>query len=151
MIIFLREDPAMQHQGTRLPSFLLSNIRSFGNSEETDKSTEIEALLDVNDIDIACLTETWLTNISKNQVSFDKYTHFSMVRKNAKCASGGVSILIHEDFTARELDVNVQHLNIYEAELATKVFFCHYSCRSLLPWFRFRLCSRSRRHPITLC
>ena len=81
-----REDPTKRHQGTRLPSFLLSNIRSFGNSEETDKSTELEALLDVNNIDIACLTETWLTDTSKNQVSFDKYTHFSMVRKNAKRA-----------------------------------------------------------------
>ena len=37
-----------------------------------------------------------------------------MVRKNAKDASGGVFILIHEDFTARELNVNVpEHIESF--------------------------------------
>ena len=45
----------------KLPKFLLSNIQSFGNTENTDKTTEVEAVLDLNDIDIATLTETWST------------------------------------------------------------------------------------------
>ena len=59
-----------------LPSFLLSNIQSFGNSEDKDKTTELQCTLDYNKIDIAVLTETWLTDVTKNQVSLDKYTHF---------------------------------------------------------------------------
>ena len=42
----------------KLPLFLLSNIQSFGNSEDTDKTTEIETVLDLNQVDVACLTET---------------------------------------------------------------------------------------------
>ena len=50
-----------------LPSFLLSNIQSFGNSEDKDKTTELQATLDFNNINIACLTETWLTGTTKNK------------------------------------------------------------------------------------
>ena len=50
----------------KLPTFLLSNIQSFGNSEHTDKTTEIEAVLAHNAIDIACFTETWLNENTKN-------------------------------------------------------------------------------------
>ena len=76
-------------------------------SEGKDKSTELEATLNINKIDIACLTETWLTDTTKNRVSMDNYTHFSTVRKEAKRASGGVSILVNENFVARELNVKV--------------------------------------------
>ena len=41
-----------------LPSFLLSNIQSFGNSEDKDKTTELQATLDFNKIDIAFLIES---------------------------------------------------------------------------------------------
>ena len=74
----------LQLHGTGLPSFLLTNIQSFGNSASSDKTTELEAILDHNQISIACLTETWLTDTTKNQVQLDKYTHFSKVRKNTK-------------------------------------------------------------------
>ena len=97
----------LQLHGTGLPSFLLTNIQSFGNSASSDKTTELEAILDHNQIGMACLTETWLTDTTKNQVQIGEYTHFSKVRKNTKRASGGVSILVHKDINARELDVNV--------------------------------------------
>ena len=42
----------------KLPTFLLSNIQSFGNSPDTDKTTELEAVITQNNIDIACLTQT---------------------------------------------------------------------------------------------
>ena len=68
--------PANQHTATntilhrspiRLPSFLLSNIQSFGNSADKDKTTELQAILDINKIDIACLTKTWLTDTTKKK------------------------------------------------------------------------------------
>ena len=45
-----------------LPSFLLSNIQSFGNSADKDKTMYLQTTLDSNKIDIACLSETWLTD-----------------------------------------------------------------------------------------
>ena len=80
----------LQLHGTGLPSFLLTNIQSFGNSASSDKTTELEAILDHNQIGMACLTETWLTDTTKNQVQIGEYTHFCKVRKNTKHASGGV-------------------------------------------------------------
>ena len=87
--LYIHPPSSTRHQQSPigLPSFLLTNIQSFGNSEDKDKPTELQATLYHNKIDIACLTETWLTDITKNQVSLDKYTHFSTVRKNAKRAS----------------------------------------------------------------
>ena len=35
-------------------------LRSSHNSEKTNKTTENEAILDMNKIDVACFTETWL-------------------------------------------------------------------------------------------
>ena len=96
-----------QRAGTKLPSVLLTNLQSFGMSEGKDKSTELEAILNINKIDIACLTETWLTDTTKKQISIGNYTHFLTVKKEAKRASGGVSILVNENFVARELDVKV--------------------------------------------
>ena len=92
----------------RLPSFLLSNIQSFGNSEEKDKTTELEAMLELNNIDIACITETWLTESSKNRVVFNGYTSFHSVRSNVQRASGGISIFVNEDFRlVKKLNVKI--------------------------------------------
>ena len=63
--IYLPSSILQQQAPIGLPSFLLSNIQSFGNSEDKDKTTELQATLDYNKIDIACLTEIWLTNITK--------------------------------------------------------------------------------------
>ena len=65
----------------KLPKFLLSNIQSFGSTENTDKTTEVEAVLDLNDIDIATLTETWLTENNKEQINFNNYVNFHSIRK----------------------------------------------------------------------
>ena len=86
--------PKHQSSSKRLPSFLLSNIQSFGNSVEKDKTTELEAMLEINNIDIACITETWLTENIKNQVVFNGYTSFHSVRANVQRASGGISIFL---------------------------------------------------------
>ena len=98
-----------------LPRFLLTNIRSIGNSEITDKSTEVQAELDGNKIDVACLTETWLTEDSKDRPSIDNYFIFNSVRNNVVRASGGISLdktrqsFIFQKFTNV---VHNQHKNI---------------------------------------
>ena len=66
----------------KLPTFLLSNIQSLGSCQNTDKTTELEAVLINNYIDVACLTETWLNDITKDQISFNNYTNFHLIRKN---------------------------------------------------------------------
>jgi hypothetical protein len=57
-----------QTEYKKLPLFLLSNIQSFGNSDKTDKTTEVAAILNLNNIDIAFLTETWLNEYTKDQI-----------------------------------------------------------------------------------
>ena len=86
-----------QQTGTGLPSVLLTNLQSFGMSEGKDKSTKLEAVLNINKIDIACLTEIWLIDATKKQIAMDNYTHFSTVRKGSKRASGGVLFLVYEN------------------------------------------------------
>ena len=57
-----------QRTGTGLPSVLLTNLQSFGMSEGKDKSTELEAVLNSNKIDIAYLTN--LVNRYNKKPSF---------------------------------------------------------------------------------
>ena len=84
----------------KLPLYLLSNIQSFGNSEDTDKTTEIETVLDLNQVDVACLTETWLNENTIDSVSISNYVNYHLVRKNALRSSGGVSILVKDNIPA---------------------------------------------------
>ena len=90
-----------------LPKFLLSNIQSFGSSENTDKTTEVEAVLDHNGIDIATLTETWLSENNKDQINLNNYVNFHLIRKNTLRSSGGVSILIRENIPANIIKIKV--------------------------------------------
>ena len=62
----IKSIPQSKPSYKKLPKFLLSNIQSFGSSENTDKTTEIEAVLELNGIDIATLTETWLNQNNKD-------------------------------------------------------------------------------------
>ena len=96
-----------QAKNRKLPIFLLSNIRSFGNSENTDKTIEIEAILNLNNIDIACLTETWLNETTRDSVSINNYENFHLVRKNTQRSSGGVSILVKDNIPANRVDIKV--------------------------------------------
>ena len=64
----------------KLPIFLLSNIQSFGTSHKSDKTTEIEAVLEINNIEIGIFTETWLTNETKDSVKFKGYNLFHLIR-----------------------------------------------------------------------
>ena len=91
----------------KLPIFLLANIQSFGNSENTDKTTEIEAVLDHNSIDIACFTETWLNENTKDQISLNNYVNFHSIRKDVLRSSGGISILVKDNIPAKLVDIKI--------------------------------------------
>ena len=99
--------PRTQASSRKLPVFLLSNIQSFGNSEKTNKTTEIEAILDINNVDVACFTETWLNNVSKDQLIMNNYVNFHFVRENVSKVSGGVTISVNKNIPSCKLDIDV--------------------------------------------
>ena len=104
-----------------LPSFLLANLQSIGISGEYDKSPELQEILDLNNIDIACLTETWLSESNKDEMSFKNYYCFNLVRKNVLRASGGVSILVKEGVPTNNLNINVpEHIECLWLSLRPK-------------------------------
>ena len=106
----IKTGPTQTSTTTRiLPTFLLTNIRSFGNSELTDKSTQVQLRLDSNNIDVACLTETWLTEDTEDRPSklIDGYLIFNSVRKNIERASGGISLFVKHGIPASKLNIDV--------------------------------------------
>ena len=90
-----------------LPTFLLANLQSIGIGGENDKSPELENILELNNIDIACLTETWLSESNEDQMHLENYYCFNLVRKDVRRASGGVSILVKEGVPTINLNINV--------------------------------------------
>ena len=91
----------------KLPIFLLGNIQSFGTSAKTDKTTEIESVLELNQVDIGIFTETWLSNSTKDSIKFNGYNMFHLIRENVLRASGGISILVNCDIPANIINLNV--------------------------------------------
>ena len=67
---------------TILPLIFLANVQSFGSSSRTDKTTECELILNTNHIDISVFTETWLSDATKDQLSFNNYIQFYLVCQN---------------------------------------------------------------------
>ena len=76
-----------------LPVVFLSNIQSFGKSDKTDKTAELELVLKLNKVQVGVFTETWLDNITCQHLDIDNYVMFHSIRNKALKASGGVSIL----------------------------------------------------------
>ena len=106
-----------------LPKILLTNLRSFGKYGETDKTTDLKAVLDLNTIDIGVFTETWATDNTVDSLdnTFDNYIMFHLIRSNCKRASGGVSIFVKDTIPATRLDVNVpNHLEIIYVSVTPK-------------------------------
>ena len=91
----------------KLPIFLLGNIQSFGASAITDKTTEIESVLELNQVDIGIFTETWLSNSTRDSIKFNGYNMFHLIRENVLRASGGISILVNSDIPANIINLNV--------------------------------------------
>ena len=96
-----------------VPSILLTNLQSFGKPGSSDKTTELELVLEVNNIDIGIFTETWATDSTLVSLEFENYTKFHLVRENCLRPSGGISIFDDINIPATKLDVHVPcHLEI---------------------------------------
>ncbi|CAH1270941.1 ASTN2 [Branchiostoma lanceolatum] len=85
-------------QDTRaLPSLFLSNVRSL-----TNKKCELEATLASHSVQLACVTETWLTHKIPDDVSsIEGYKLFRKDRQYGK--GGGVASFIAEDIPVKRL------------------------------------------------
>ena len=93
-----------------LPTVLLSNIQSFGRSINNDKTTDLETTLNLNSVDIACITETMLTENLINYISFNGYTSFHSVRQDTMRASGGVSIFVKDYLPVKRLNCGAPNI-----------------------------------------
>ena len=110
-----------QTDSKSLPIFLLSNIQSFGSSRGTDKTTDIEIVLEQNCIDVACFTETWLNDNTKDHICFNNYISFHSVRNNVLRSSGGITLLVNSDIPACKLNIEVpEHLECLWISLRPK-------------------------------
>ena len=65
----------------QLPIVLLSNIQSFGKTDKTDKTAELELVLKLNKIQIGIFTETWLDETTCQHLDMDNYVMFHSTRK----------------------------------------------------------------------
>ena len=83
-----------EHHSKQLPSFLLTNLRGFGKTGETDKPEYLEEVLSSNFVDVAVLTETWATDSTLSDLDFKDYTMFHSIRRNCKRPSGGYPFLL---------------------------------------------------------
>ena len=106
-------DKSCEEKHYLLPSFLLTNLQSFGQPGKADKTTELEIVLEINMIDIGVFTETWATDATLKSLDFDNYTMFHNIRKNCLRPSGGISIFVENNIPATKLEVHIpNHLEI---------------------------------------
>ena len=87
------------HLSTSLPSLFLSNTRSLVNKIE-----DLEVVINENNADIVCITETWLTNNIPDSVVEMK--EFSLVRKDRgdDRRGGGVCAYINSSIGFTTID-----------------------------------------------
>ena len=110
-----------QESEANLPLFLLTNLRGFGKSGQSDKHEDLDAVLDLNNVDVAVLTETWTTEDSLSELVFDRYTLFHSVRKNCIRASGGISNFVKTQIQAVKLNVEIpKHLEVIYISIRPK-------------------------------
>ena len=101
-----------------LPNTLLTNLQSFGKSGKSDKTTELELVLQLNNIDVGVFSETWATDSAIKSLEFEDYTMFHSIRDNCRRSSGGLSIFVKSTFPAKKLDIIVpDHLEVLYVSL----------------------------------
>ena len=90
----------------QLPILFLANIQSIAN-----KLDETEYILNPLNANIACLTETWLSDKNKSTLSFNKYIAYHLTRDKCARVSGGVSVMLTHDMISSHMKINVpKHL-----------------------------------------
>ena len=86
-------------RGKQLPRMYLTNACALANKIE-----ELEQVLELNQIDIAAVTETWLKTQMEEVTHLDQYKAFNKNRKNGE--GGGVSVLIRNDIQCKVIQVD---------------------------------------------
>ena len=110
-----------QNSRSFLPSLLLTNLRGFGKPGESDKPEYLESVLDLNNVDVTVLTETWATNDTLSDLNFEGYTMFHSTRQKCKRPSGGISILVRKSLQAVRLNISVpSHLEVMYVSIRPK-------------------------------
>ena len=100
---------------------LLSNIQSFGKTDKTDKTAELELVLKLNKVQVGVFTETWLDDITCQHLDIDNYVMFHATRSKSLRASGGVSIFVSDDIPSTKLNVCVpNHLEVIYVSIRPK-------------------------------
>ena len=79
LITIIDNESLVKQQKNTLPNIFVSNIQSFGKSIKTDKTTECELILQINNIDISIFCETWLTEETKDHLPFLDYTKYHLI------------------------------------------------------------------------
>ena len=88
-----------------LPSFLVTNVRSL-----SQKIDELESVAEINQVDIICITESWLTpSCSNTMISLTNFIHFRKDRLFSR--GGGVCIYINAEIYCRKLE-HFEHSDI---------------------------------------
>ena len=83
---------------SRIPTIFVSNIRSIA-----PKIDELECVVNQNDSDIVCITETWLSDeIPDNAIAMHGFTLF---RKDREKRGGGVAIFVKSNIQCKRLPV----------------------------------------------
>ena len=110
-----------QNNKNHLPVVLLSNIQSFGKTDKTDKTAELELVLKLNKVQVGIFTETWLDDITCQHIDIDNYVMFHATRSKTLRASGGVSIFVSDDIPSTKLNVSVpNHLEVIYVSIRPK-------------------------------
>ena len=87
----------------------------------TDKTTELELVLGINNIDIGVCTETWATDTALECLDFKNYNMFHSIRSNVARASGGLSIFVKNSIPTNKLDVDIpNHLEVIYLSIRPK-------------------------------
>ena len=73
--------PSAKSHQANLPQILLTNLMSYGKPGETDKTCELESILELNKVEVGLFTETWATENTLGSLDFENYNMFHFVRK----------------------------------------------------------------------
>ena len=103
----------MQSKKHAMPNLLVTNVRSI-----IDKTDELECVLTNNNIDIACITESWLTeNIPTEAINIPGYVCYRHDREDGR-RGGGVLCYVNTGLSCQVLD------QLYDPDIESLWLLC---------------------------
>ena len=99
------------------------NARSLGADSKHDYINSILFMLKLK-FHIICITESWLTDATKDLYTFEGYSAFHSIRPGGR-RGGGVSVYVADEFSVRRVKMKCNQPNLFS-------FRCHVEKRSLI-------------------